>query len=62
MRGVFKAIPFIKIVGPPWKEGEIRLGVNKVIIDYRTCITGKEYENGTCYSALNQIWKTVTKE
>ena len=25
-----KKFPLGKIVGPPWKEGEIRLGVNKV--------------------------------
>ena len=33
IRGLIEEIPFTKIVGPPWKEGEIRLGVDKVIFD-----------------------------
>ena len=30
MKSVFEEILFMKNMGPPWKEGEIRLEVNKV--------------------------------
>ena len=39
MRGVFEEIPFWKIVGLPWKEGEIRLGVDKKVFISRTRFT-----------------------
>ena len=29
MRGLLKENPFMKIVGQPWKEGEIRVEVDK---------------------------------
>ena len=29
-KGLFEEIPLLKIVGSPWKEGEIRLGVDNV--------------------------------
>ena len=56
-------IPLWKIVGPPWKEGEIRLEVDKLIYLWYPLKRKSESspEEMKCFWTQNLGWETLHK-